>query len=87
MWVNFMKQAHEHRPATEFPRPAGIVEVSIDPKTGLLPYPGEEGLIQEEFLDGTIPTQAAVPDAGAAKVRQDPPDGGVPVRGGIDPHP
>ncbi|HTM46110.1 MAG TPA: penicillin-binding transpeptidase domain-containing protein, partial [Polyangiaceae bacterium] len=87
MWVNFMKQAHEHRPATEFPRPAGVIEVSIDPRTGLLPYPGEQGLIQEEFLDGTVPTQAAVPDAGAAKVRQDPPDGGAPVRGGIDPHP
>jgi len=39
--------------------------VSVDPATGLLPYPGQTDAIEEEFLDGTVPTEVAKPDAGA----------------------
>lgn len=67
IWVDFMKQAHEQRPATEFPRPASVLVVPIDPETGLLPYPGQPGTVEEEFLDGTVPSGVAVPDAGAPK--------------------
>jgi penicillin-binding protein 1A len=63
-WVSFMKAAHEGHPITDFPRPSGIVVVNVDPATGLLAYPGQTDAIDEEFLDGTAPTDAASPDAG-----------------------
>lgn len=65
-WIDFMKRAHDKRPATEFPRPASIVTMQVDPRTGRLPYPGQTDSVSEEFLDGTVPTETAVPDAGAA---------------------
>ena len=64
-WVSFMKVAHDKKPATEFPRPSGIVTANVDPATGLLPYPGETDAIEEEFLDGTVPSEVSKPDAGA----------------------
>ena len=64
-WVSFMKAAHEGHPATDFPRPSGIAVVSVDPATGLLAYPGQADAIEEEFLDGSAPTEAATVDAGA----------------------
>jgi penicillin-binding protein 1A len=70
-WIAFMKAAHEKRPATEFPRPAGIVTSRIDPKTGLLAYEGEEDAMDEVFLQGTEPQAISSPDAGA------PEDGGL----------
>jgi penicillin-binding protein 1A len=65
-WNSFMKAAHEKRPATEFPRPAGIVIAKIDPGTGLRAYEGEEDAIDEVFLAGTEPQEVSTPDAGAA---------------------
>jgi penicillin-binding protein 1A len=65
-WIAFMRAAHEKRPATEFPRPPGIVTVRIDPKTGLRAYEGEEDAIDEVFLQGTEPQEVSSPDAGAS---------------------
>ncbi|HEV8246083.1 MAG TPA: transglycosylase domain-containing protein [Polyangiaceae bacterium] len=64
-WMAFMKSAHEKRPVTDFPRPGSIVLSSIDPTTGLLARSGEDG-IEEEFLEGTAPTETAPEDAGAS---------------------
>jgi penicillin-binding protein 1A len=58
-----MREAHEKRPATEFPRPAGLVALRIDPKTGLLAYEGEEDAIEELFLQGTEPQAVSTPSA------------------------
>jgi penicillin-binding protein 1A len=64
-WVSFMKAAHEGRPITEFVRPNTIVTARIDHASGLLPR-DEDTAIEEEFLDGTVPTAIAPdPDAGA----------------------
>ena len=70
-WVAFMKAAHEGHPSTDFPRPGSIAVVSVDPLTGLLAYPGQSDAIEEEFLEGTAPTEVSAPDAGA-------PDAGSP---------
>ncbi|HEX3777494.1 MAG TPA: PBP1A family penicillin-binding protein [Polyangiaceae bacterium] len=70
-WMSFMKVAHDKKPPTEFPRPSGIVSANVDPATGLLPYPGEDNAIEEEFLDGTVPTEVSKPDAGADAGRAD----------------
>jgi len=58
-WISFMKEATKGKPRVEFPRPAGVVSVKIDPKTGKLPYPGEEKTLDEVFLAGTEPTETA----------------------------
>jgi penicillin-binding protein 1A len=63
-WISFMKVASEGKPPTEFPKPGTIINANVDPATGLLPYPGQSDAIEEEFLDGTIPTEMAKPDAG-----------------------
>lgn len=66
-WIDFMRAAHEGRPKTKFQRPAGVLEIEIDPETGLLPRPDQEERRREEFLPGTEPALVALlTDAGAA---------------------
>jgi len=65
-WLAFMKEATEHRPASEFPRPPGVVTATIDTHTGALPPPGDPDTMDEVFLDGTQPTSIGVGDAGVA---------------------
>jgi penicillin-binding protein 1A len=71
-WVAFMKGAESDRPQSEFSRPGNIVTVRIDPETGLLPREGDDSVIDEEFIDGTAPTEVArAPDAGAPPPRRE----------------
>ncbi len=60
-WVSFMKVASDHRPASEFPRPPGVITVEIDAKTGKLPYAGDTETLNEVFLAGTEPTEVGNP--------------------------
>ncbi|MEP7119528.1 MAG: PBP1A family penicillin-binding protein [Byssovorax sp.] len=76
-FVDFMREAHKKRPAADFPVPAGVSRVAIDPETGLRAYPGQENAISEVFLAGTEPTETATPDAGAPAVS----DAGAPIDG------
>jgi penicillin-binding protein 1A len=64
-FVDFMREAHKKRPPADFPVPAGIARVMIDPATGLRAYPDQKDAIEELFLNGTEPTEVASPDAGA----------------------
>ena len=61
-WISFMKAAHVGKPPTEFPRPADVLMVRIDPKTGLLPSEGQTDTLLEFFLRGTEPTETVVVD-------------------------
>ncbi|MBK7585699.1 MAG: transglycosylase domain-containing protein [Myxococcales bacterium] len=63
-FIDFMKVAHDKKPATEFPRPTGIITVRVDPATGLLARPEQEDAKDEVFLDGTAPSEVAELDAG-----------------------
>jgi penicillin-binding protein 1A len=63
-FIEFMREAHKKRPPADFPVPAGIVRVSIDPATGLRAYEDQEDAIEEVFVAGTEPTDVAEPDAG-----------------------
>lgn len=77
-WIDFMAAATKGRPVTDFPRPADVVVVKIDPTTGLLAREGQEDAIDEVFLQGTEPTEIAPEDAGVD-------DGGVQdAAGGAD---
>jgi penicillin-binding protein 1A len=78
-WLEFMKHATEGQPRVDFPRPPGLATVSIDKRTGKLPFPDDPDVMDEVFLAGTEPTETAEPappgDAGLV-------DGGL-VDGGF----
>jgi penicillin-binding protein 1A len=78
-WVSFVRAATEGQPRVDFSRPPGIVTVTIDRRTGHLPYPDDPDVMDEVFLGGTEPTETAepppapdtdggLPDAAAAAV-------------------
>ncbi|HZO16516.1 MAG TPA: penicillin-binding protein, partial [Polyangiaceae bacterium] len=65
-FMAFMRAAHDKRKVKGWKRPQGVVEVEIDPETGLLPYEGLEKPLKEVFLKGMEPTETApVPEDGA----------------------
>ncbi len=59
IWMNYMKAALEPLPVVPFAMPEGIVEVKIDPATGLLAPEGSDQGTVEVFLKGTEPTKHA----------------------------
>lgn len=61
IWVDFMGAYLEGRRRVGFERPEGIETARIDPESGLLAYEGQEDAIEEEFLEGTVPTEQAIP--------------------------
>ena len=65
-----MKVASEHKPASEFPRPPGVITVTIDAKTGKLPYAGDTETMDEVFLAGTEPTEVANPYLDGGRPRE-----------------
>ncbi|MCA9620751.1 MAG: transglycosylase domain-containing protein, partial [Myxococcales bacterium] len=58
-WIDFMKAAHAGHAVTPWPEPPGVVTIDIDPRSGLLPYTGQEDPVGEVFLRGTEPEEAA----------------------------
>jgi penicillin-binding protein 1A len=63
VWMDVMKVATEGKPRVDFPRPPGVVTVSIDRRTGELPYPDDPDVMDEVFLAGTEPVETAAPPA------------------------
>jgi len=59
IWVDFMQASHKGKPVTEFPRHPGLVELAIDPATGLLARYGQEDVVTELFLKGSEPLETA----------------------------
>ncbi|TLY22431.1 MAG: PBP1A family penicillin-binding protein [Nitrospirae bacterium] len=59
IWMNYMKAALDPLPVVPFAMPEGIVEVKIDPATGLLAPEGSDQGTVEVFLKGTEPTKHA----------------------------
>ena len=58
-WMGVMKAAHEGKPRLDFARPPGVATVTIDARTGKLPYPDDADTLDEVFLSGTEPTDTA----------------------------
>ncbi len=54
IWLYYMRDAVKGFPVSDFPVPKGIVFAKIDPKTGCLAGPGEEGVF-EVFKEGHLP--------------------------------
>jgi len=57
IWLDFMQNALEGKPARTFNVPEGIVFAKIDAKTGLLPIKESEKTIFECFKEGTVPSE------------------------------
>jgi penicillin-binding protein 1A len=57
IWINFMREALRESADVERPIPAGIVNVRIDPDTGLLAYSGQKNAIFEYFREERVPEQ------------------------------
>ena len=66
IWTEFMQQATEKMPITDFPIPPGIVFVNIDGKSGLRAAPGNDDVLLECFRRGTEPQQVVQPVQGPA---------------------
>jgi penicillin-binding protein 1A len=63
-WISFMKGAHGGTPVIDFPRPPGLLDVRIDPASGLRAHEEQADAITEIFLPGTEPLSFAELDAG-----------------------
>ena len=66
IWIEYMREALQGSPDVERPLPLGIVNVKIDPKTGLLAKPGQKNVISEYFRESNVPEQEAVEDGTGA---------------------
>jgi penicillin-binding protein 1A len=56
IWIEYMQIALADSPVRDRPIPEGIVNVRIDPKTGLLARPGQADAIFEYFRVENVPT-------------------------------
>jgi len=64
IWQRFMARAVTTRPEADFPRPADVVTVSVDPATGQFAPPNTANAYLENFIAGTEPKDPnAVPPA------------------------
>jgi penicillin-binding protein 1A len=59
MWIAYMEEALRGVPSALQPPPDGLVTVRIDPATGLLPAPGQDGTLFETFRADEVPRQMA----------------------------
>ncbi|SEQ28613.1 penicillin-binding protein 1A [Amphritea atlantica] len=59
VWIEFMETALANSPDQPIAQPEGLVSIRIDPKTGLLAYPGQEDAIFEIFPEASVPKEIA----------------------------
>ncbi|SIN69771.1 penicillin-binding protein 1A [Sulfurivirga caldicuralii] len=55
IWIDYMRVALADQPEQPFPKPTGLVEVPIDPKTGQAVPPGTAGTKMELFREAFAP--------------------------------
>ncbi|MEE9412839.1 MAG: penicillin-binding protein 1A [Methylococcales bacterium] len=62
MWISFMQQALKNIPEKQFEKPENIVQVQIDPETGLLAPALTSNSITEMFRSELTPLEYATPE-------------------------
>lgn len=60
VWINFMRPMLDGKVEHPFPQPDGIVNVRIDPDTGLLARPGQRNAIFELFKQEQLPAATEI---------------------------
>ena len=71
VWVDYMGTMLTDKPQRPFPQPAGIVNVRIDPETGLLAQPGQRNAIFEFFKQEELPAATEVDSASSEDLDED----------------
>ena len=71
VWVNYMGTVLANKAQRPFPQPAGIVNVRIDPETGLLAKPGQRNAIFEFFKQEELPAATDVDDSSLEDLNED----------------
>lgn len=70
IWIDFMETALSDSADEPAAQPDGMISVRIDPKTGLLAYPGQDNALFEVFPENQVPTEIAMnpnqPQTGSA---------------------
>jgi penicillin-binding protein 1A len=61
IWLAVLQSALKDAPVVDFPMPAGVEVVAIDPLSGKLAYEGQPDAIDEVFLEDTVPVETATP--------------------------
>ncbi len=59
MWMDFMGKALKDKPESKPAKPAGLIEVKIDPETGLLARQSQTNAVIEYFKEADVPTEVA----------------------------
>ncbi len=67
IWIEFMREALLDSPVTQRPVPPGIVNVRIDPDTGMLAAPGQSNAIFEYFMQENVPAGRGVDESPGAR--------------------
>jgi membrane peptidoglycan carboxypeptidase len=57
LWNHIMTDVSKGLPIVEFTRPSGLVDVTVDAWSGLLPGPGTIATVKEMYIKGTQPTR------------------------------
>jgi len=64
--MQFMEEALAGKPENSMAEPEGITTARIDPRTGLLAYPGQKNALFEMFTTDTVPKNTAAADEDGA---------------------
>ena len=62
IWIDYMKIALAGTPSADMPRPDGIIAARINPETGNLAMPGENGAIFDLFRKEYAPKAFSIPN-------------------------
>ncbi|HSW42019.1 MAG TPA: penicillin-binding transpeptidase domain-containing protein, partial [Patescibacteria group bacterium] len=57
LWQSFLTQASEGTPIATFRRPPGVVQVTVDAFSGMLPGPFTTATVEEWFIYDAVPTE------------------------------
>lgn len=71
VWINYMRPMLAGKAEHPFPQPDGIVNVRIDPDTGLIAQPGQKNAIFELFKQEQMPAAAEIQPAADANNDED----------------
>ncbi|HCU90608.1 MAG TPA: peptidase [Gammaproteobacteria bacterium] len=63
MWIEYMRSALASSPESKMERPAGLVTVKIDPKTGLLAAVNDPNAVFELFREDNVPRAGITSDS------------------------
>ena len=57
LWSRILTEISQNMPLAKFKRPEGLVDVTVDAFSGMLPGPGTVSTVKEMFIKGTEPKQ------------------------------